>query len=281
MSAQLRPGFTLVEVLVALTITAVIGAAVTSVFATQTRFYDRQEKVSSARGVSRAATNILTSELRMLERVQGVQAATADRLELFVPYVMGVACGASGGSLVVRYLPTDTVVLRRDTVFSGHAWMNSSGSYTYINNNTIVPQLNTGASVCSAAGIRDIPGGGTLAIAMGTPGAVPVATPVFLYQRVTYEFKNSAAFPGRRALWRRTDRNGRDDELVAPFASTARFRFYVNDSATPIDSPPAAANLDQLTGIQIIMDGLSERPDADGTHQSVPLSTSVFFKNRL
>jgi prepilin-type N-terminal cleavage/methylation domain-containing protein len=278
---QLRAGFTLVEVMIALVLTGIIGAAVTSVFITQSRFYDRQEKVSSARGVSRAAMNILTSELRMVERVQGVRSASADRIELLVPYAMGVACGTSGGSLVVRYLPTDTVVLRRDTVFSGLAWMGADNVYTYVNSNTTLPVLDAGGSVCTGATIRAIPGGGTLTVAMTGAASVPVATPVFLYQRVTYEFRESQAFPGRRALWRRSERTGRDEELVAPFADTARFRFFINDAAAPVDNPPASANLNQLTGIQIIMDGLSERPDPDGTRQSVPLSTSVFFKNRL
>jgi prepilin-type N-terminal cleavage/methylation domain-containing protein len=278
---QPRAGFTLVEVMIALVLTGIIGAAVTSVFITQSRFYDRQEKVSSARGVSRAAMNILTSELRMVERVQGVRSASADRIELLVPYAMGVACGTSGGSLVVRYLPTDTVVLRRDTVFSGLAWMGADNVYTYVNSNTTLPVLDAGGSVCTGATIRAIPGGGTLTVAMTGAASVPVATPVFLYQRVTYEFRESRAFPGRRALWRRSERTGRDEELVAPFADTARFRFFINDAAAPVDNPPASANLNQLTGIQIIMDGLSERPDSDGTRQSVPLSTSVFFKNRL
>lgn len=280
-AASRRPGFTLVEVMIALVITGVIGAAVTSVFLTQAQFYDRQEKVQSARGVSRAAMNILTSELRMVERVNGVVEATPNRVVLRVPYVMGVACGVSGSSLVVRYMPTDTLVLRRDTVFSGHAWLGTDSVYNYIDNASIMPTLDSGAGVCTTASISNIPGGGTLTVAMANANLVPVPTPVMLYQRVTYEFRNSAAVPGRRALWRKTDRNGRDEELVAPFANTARFRFYVNDAPTPVDSPPVTGSLNQLTGVQIIMDGLSERPNANGTHMTVPLSTSIFFRNRL
>lgn len=279
--SRLQPGFTLVEVMIALVITGVIGAAVTSMFLTQARFYDRQEKVQSARGVSRAAMNILTSELRMVERINGVVEATPNRLVLRVPYVMGLSCGVSAGSLVVRYMPTDTLVLRRDSVFSGHAWLGTDSVYNYIDNAGIMPNLDSGAGVCTTAGVGNIPGGGTLTVAMANSNLVPVPTPVILYQRITYEFRNSAAVPGRRALWRKTDRNGRDEELVAPFASTARFRFYVNDSPTPVDTPPATANLHHLTGIQVIMDGLSERPDANGTHMAVPLSTSIFFRNRL
>lgn len=278
-----RPGFTLIEVLIALAITAVIGAAVTSVFITQTRFYNRQEQVAAARGVSRGAMNILTSELRMIERVNGVVAASADSIVLRVPYVFGLSCGpaALGTRLALRYLPTDTVVLRRDTVFSGHAWSAANGAYTYINNNIGLPVLDDGGAVCDAAGVAAIPGGGTLTVPMVAPGNAGVGRPVFLYQTVTYRFANSAQVPGRRALWRRTHRNNRNEELVAPFAPTARFRFFINDAATAVDNPPAADDLDELTGIRITMDGLSEWRSADGTHEHVPLATSVFFRNRL
>jgi prepilin-type N-terminal cleavage/methylation domain-containing protein len=270
-----RSGFTLTEVIIALVMTGVIGAAITSVFITQTRFYDRQEKVSSARGVSRGAMNILTSELRMIERVNGVVDATSTKLVLRVPYAMGISCGSSSGTLAIRYVPTDQTVLN-DDVYSGYAWLGEDGVYNYFESGTSLPEVAAGNNACESAGIAAIPSGGTLRI---TAGTVPVGVPVFLFQRIVYEFKASAEMPGRLALWRRIERKNLDEELLAPFAATARFRFYINDSATPVDDPPAA--LEQLTGIQIIMDGLSQRPNSDGTHEAVPLSTSVFFKNRL
>jgi prepilin-type N-terminal cleavage/methylation domain-containing protein len=276
-----RPGFTLAEVLIALVLTGIIGAAVTSVFITQAAFYDRQDKISSARGVSRGAMNVLLSELRMLEQVQGVDSATSSRLVLRVPYIMGVTCGMASG-LVIRYIPTDTIVLN-ENVYSGYAWRNpADGVYQYRDISNAAPTKDAGAATCTSAGVADIPNGGTLRVhAGGETDPVEPGLPVFLYMRVVYEFRNSAEVPGQRALWRRTVRNNRDEELVAPFSPHARFRFYIDDSAEAVDDPPTTAQLHRLTGIEIVLDGLSERPSPDGTRAVVPYSTSIFFKNRL
>jgi prepilin-type N-terminal cleavage/methylation domain-containing protein len=272
-----RHGFTLIEVMIALVLTGIIGAAVTSVFITQSQFYDRHEKLGSARGVSRGAMNVMLSEMRMLERINGVDSASSTHLVLRVPYVMGVTCGVSSG-LVIRYIPTDTTILNAN-VYSGHAWREPDGVYQYrdVSNQAPAP---AGTSTCSSAGIAAIPGGGTLRVST-TEGSVAAGLPAFLYMRVRYEFANSVAVPGHRALWRRTVRSGDNEELVAPFSQNARFRFYINDSATAVDTPPEQNQLHTLTGIQIVMDGLSERPNTDGTRVTVPHTTSIFFKNRM
>jgi prepilin-type N-terminal cleavage/methylation domain-containing protein len=273
-----RGGFTLAEVMIALVLTGIIGAAVTSVFITQAQFYDRQEKIGSARGVSRGAMNVMLSEMRMLERVQGVDTASSTHLVLRVPYLMGITCGLSGG-LVIRHIPTDTTIMNAN-VYSGYAWRDEDGVYQYRDVSNQAPTKDAGTATCTSAGIADIPGGGTVRVNSGE-GSMEAGLPVFLYMRVRYEFANSVAVPGQRALWRQTVRNGVNEELVAPFSPNARFRFYINDSATAVDTPPAQNQLHTLTGIEIVMDGLSERPNPDGTHEAVPHTTSIFFKNRL
>jgi prepilin-type N-terminal cleavage/methylation domain-containing protein len=279
-----RGGFTLTEVMIALVMTGVIGAAVTSVFISQARFYDRQEKTDFARGVSRSAISVLTSELRMIERDSGVVEATASRLVLRVPYVLGVSCGGSGTLMSLRYAPTDTIVLR-DTVYSGFARMRDDGSWQYhdlATSGTTLPSLGAGAAVCNGATdtVRAVPGGGTMQLAVPTAGAVAArGRPVLLYQRITYEFKASTAVPGRIGLYRTIGRKALEEELVAPFTANAAFRFFINDSVSASTAPPA--NLKALTGIQLVMEAASERPDRDGTYPTAPLTTSVFFKNRL
>src|SRR5690606_302253 len=135
-------------------------------------------------------------------------------------------------------------------------------------NNGVVPAAAGGAM--AAGSVIEIP------LSIGAPA---VGSPVFLYQEITYQFKPSVMVPGSRlALWRRVEETGFEEELVAPFAPTARFRFYVNDAATAQSAVPA--DLSTVTGIEIVLDAISERPNPDGSHQEVPLTTSVFFKNR-
>lgn len=267
-----RAGFTLAEVLVALTMTAVIGAAVTGAFVSQSRFFDHQERVGAARNISRAGINLLTSELRMVEVSTGVVAATNSSITLRVPYAMGLYCGIDASRTVVALLPVDSSTYASAS-YSGYASRGSATMYTPVPNFGMQPVAGNSA-VCTGAGVN------VLGRVVALPGATtpPVATPIFMFQTVTYTFSNSGVVPGRRGLFRFTPGMATPEELLAPFDTTAKFRFYVNDGATAQNAAPAV--LTTITGLEITLDGLSERPSGDGTFQSVPLRTSVYFRNR-
>src|SRR5262249_46677076 len=65
--AKLRPGFTLVEMLVALTILSLFGAAVTKILVVQTRLFSKAAAQRGNRSVTRSAMNMIDSDLRMVE----------------------------------------------------------------------------------------------------------------------------------------------------------------------------------------------------------------------
>jgi prepilin-type N-terminal cleavage/methylation domain-containing protein len=267
-----RQGFTLAEVIVALTMTAVIGAAVTGVFISQSQFFDTQEKVGFARGVTRGATNMIMSELRMLELDQGIVEATNKKIKARVPIGMAIVCRVGTG-LTVSRLPYDSSI-EADNGYYGYAYRQADGTYHYME--PASPPTPGNAGRCNDAKVRIMPGGSVQYLLPGAPadtGAI-----VLLYQQITYEFKASAVVPGRIGLWRRIETTLVDEELVAPFDTTAQFRFYVNDAPTAQDAVPGV--LSDITGLELVLDGLSERPDRDGTHRNVPYTTSVFFKNR-
>ena len=276
-----RPGVSLVEVILALTLATVLGATATSAFVTQSRFFDAQEKIEFARGVSRSALQMIMSELRMVEQGGGVVSVTTQQITLRVPYSLGVVCGNTT-QLTINRLPVDALTLT-NADFSGLAFRSrATGSYTYVENSSLKPLPNpAGTAVCTGAGFtvyNDANGADGETLQGPLPAPMPeVGAPIFLYQIVTYEFRNSLSVPGRIGLWRRTA-TGEDEELVAPFDPTAGFRFYVNDAAASESTVPVA--LHTITGIELLLNGVSERPDHDGSHRSVPLTTSVFFKNR-
>jgi prepilin-type N-terminal cleavage/methylation domain-containing protein len=274
-----RAGFTLVEVMIALTLTAVLGAAFMGAFASQSRFFDHQEKVGAARAVSRGALNIMMSEMRMIERGGGVvPTPTNTRIELRVPYVFGMACESLTGVMTISALPADRTGVENLDI-SGYAYRMANGTYTYVDIPAVVASVPVaGAVTCAAKGVGLPPNGDYLTVtgtvANGTP---PPGTLVFLYHKVTYEFAPSEIISGL-ALFRQVDGQADPEELIAPFDANARFRFFVNDAATAQDAVPAT--LSDITGLEIVLDALSERPNGDGTHQSVPLTTAVHFKNR-
>jgi prepilin-type N-terminal cleavage/methylation domain-containing protein len=277
-----RAGFTLAEVLVALVLTAVLGAAATTTFVSQSRFFDRQDKVGAARGVSRSSLNMVLSEVRMVERSGGVAAAEADSITLNVPYAMGLYCGILASVMSLSILPVDSLTLA-EAGYSGYAYRTSATTYTYAPS-TVQPVGGLAPS-CTGAGVNLVPVvGGVVNVPLGInppPNpALKAGTPVLLYQRVSYIFRASTSVPGAIALWRSVHDSGdAPEELVAPFAPTAGFGYYVGDVAVA-QSSVIAGSLNQITGIELTLDGTSERPESDGSYQVTPYSTSVYFKNR-
>jgi len=107
-----------------------------------------------------------------------------------------------------------------------------------------------------------------------------VGTPVFLLRNIKYEFKPSTLVPGGTGLYRTVVDAGTSEELSAPFASDASFKFFVGTALTAQTSPPA--DLSTLRGFELNMTGLSEKKPRQSFAQApAPFVTAVFFKNRL
>ena len=278
-----RAGVSTTEFMVAMTLTSVLGGALTGVFVTQSRLFDTQTEVAMARGTSRGAMNLMMSELRMLESGGGVVAASPTAVTVRAPYALGVVCGTTG-ALTISQLPADPTALA-DAGYSGFAYRDPvTGRYTYVEGAGTLP-TPAGDAVCAGAGITVVQDGGgafdgrALQFPL-VPSPVPaIGAAVFLYQRITYEFRASAAMPGRIALWRRIEERAEEEEVAAPFDSTARFQFYVNDA--PVAQATAPPLLHTITGLELKLHGVIERPDTEGARQRMRLSTSVFFKNRM
>lgn len=279
-----RRGFTLIELLVGIVIFAVIGAAFTKLLTVQGKFYDRQGMGNAARNVSRASLNRVVSDFRMIEATGGVIAATPTTLTIRVPYAIGVVCGNSGITTVISLLPVDSTTFV-NAAFYGYAWRNFlTGFYANVEN-----PANQGAAdavqtaVCTARQITTVPRGMVRWVTPVLPVNAGLGTPVFLYSRVRYEFKASVEVPGKVGLWRtEITTAGADDpeELVAPFAGTAHWKFFtVAGGAVPQAAAPAA--LSDIRGLELHLDGISETI-APGmvSNEQAPFTTAVFFKNR-
>jgi hypothetical protein len=106
---------------------------------------------------------------------------------------------------------------------------------------------------------------------------------VFLYQKVRYEFKASTAVPGKLGLYRTVIApNGGEssEELVAPFANTAGWKFFVVNGGA-VAQAAAPATLSDIRGLELHLDGSSEGIAVTRTTAEIaPFTTAVFFKNR-
>jgi type II secretory pathway pseudopilin PulG len=275
-----RAGVGIAELIVALVIMGILGLAATKAFVSQARFTDQESKLRFARAVTRGSVNLLMAEARMVQTDTGVVAASsasgASSITLRVPVAMGLVCGTSVGGTVLSMMPTDSVMLA-GAALSGYAYRTISGVYTYTEGATTV--TSAGAATCAAASVTTVANGRVINVAPAFPGSVPVGTPAFLYQRVRYWFGNSSAMAGRTGLWRTLEATNTSEEIVAPFDTSSRFRFYRNDNDTSdVTVPP----LTEIRGIELVLTGTSERNRyGRSTPEKSTLRTAVFFVNRI
>jgi prepilin-type N-terminal cleavage/methylation domain-containing protein len=285
-----RSGFTLNEVIISLVILSIIGAAFTRILTYQTRYLAHETSLRTARSVARSANNILLSDLRAVQDSGGVDSVTADGklIRILVPYRFGLVCATNGLHTTVSMLPVDSGTIAL-SVYKGFAWRDSlTGRYHYI-----MPGDPTGADIpvtgvgptcfgngANQAQIRSVSTNGRTADVLDLPGAASgatVAAPMFFFQKVSYSFKRSAAYPNAFGLYRNVE-GGTDEELVAPFDTVqARFRFYQTGDDASRTTPPAVSD---IRGIELVLAALS--PVKSSNRAGLPMqtvTTSVFFKN--
>jgi prepilin-type N-terminal cleavage/methylation domain-containing protein len=283
---RLRRGFSLIELVVSLVIFGIIGAALTKLLTSQGNFYDKMGMGNAARNVSRGSLNRVVSDFRMIETTGGMIAASATSVTIRVPFAIGVVCAASGGATQISMLPVDSVMYNAPG-FYGYAWRSPiTGAYVY---QDLATKLAGTLATCTGQNILTIPPTGQVnGLVIGLQPVLPVGatlgTPVFLYRRVQYSFQASTAVPGKLGLYRTiVNQNGTQtaEEIVAPFAATAGFKFFIiGNSTTAQVNPPAL--LSDLRGIELHLDGTSEnRVAGSASSESAPFTTAVFFKNRI
>lgn len=290
-----RRGFTLVELLLSLVVTAIVGAALVRMVLGQAQFMDQQEAWRVARSVSRSGINRLMSDLRAVEAVGGVEAAAigGQDFTIRVPYAFGIMCRTAANLTTVSLLPVDATMFTAPG-YSGFAWRNPAGVYTYVPGNAlpVIPgttadctgALPAGFGITTLGSINGSPAGQVAnlthpAAFLAPPAGPAVGSIVFLYRRVRYEFKNSGVLPGRMGLWRTVISSGDTEELVAPFANTARVNFYVLNNTPAQAAVPA--DLTTIRGLELVLDGMSERaPSGSAAPKTANVRTSVFFENR-
>jgi hypothetical protein len=127
--------------------------------------------------------------------------------------------------------------------------------------------------------VTTLAGGKVVTVTPQVPAAAVSGTPIFLFRRVEYEFKESVSLPGRRALWRKNVGSNVSEELISPFDASARFLFYVNGVAAAQAAAPGA--IADLRGLELRLYGESDRASlGKPLPAEASLETAVFFMNR-
>jgi prepilin-type N-terminal cleavage/methylation domain-containing protein len=297
--ARSRPGFTLVEILTSLFILGILGLAFIRLITSQSRFAEGQMALRNARTVSRNAMNIMLTDLRMVQDSGGLQYAARDSVTVRVPVAFGLLCANAGGVATFSLLPVDSAMTALGR-YSGWAYRDSvDGLFKYQDAVTPTPFNSL------AAGTSTTCTDSTMLTGVWLPGVLPItygnrsgrvvqvtdpattATPnagwpIFLYQQVTYRFDSSTAYPHQVGLFRKVRTNDPAhpivDEIIAPFDTSAKFRFYVLNGDVAQAAPPA--DLSAVRGLELVLSGSSPRAQQGMRRAKQELVTGVFFKNR-
>jgi len=282
--APRRRGFSLTELLVAFTLVAILGVMLTRFLLAQSRFTEHQHSLQEARMVSRNALNVLESELRMVQDSGGLESVSVDgrTITARVPYRFGLFCGHVGVKTVASLLPVDSLMAAQ-AIFAGYAWRSESGSYNYVSTTT-TPVTSTNATQCTGttgtnAGIRTFTlsgrTGSVVDLSPAATGAV-VGQPLFLFQRVTYEFRASTRVPGTYGLWR-TVEGGTPEELLALFDTGARFKYWTANAVASVAAPP---NVALIRGLDVVLAARSSASSRfSGTPATSEIVATIFFRN--
>lgn len=286
-----RAGFSLVEIITALTILAIIGAAMTKMMLAQTRGYQYDAGARRSRTAARSAMNIMISDLRMTQDNGGVSfldATNNRRVDVKVPVAFGVVCDVQSGYITMAMTPVDSFQLATIRL-GGYAVRNSTtGVYSYVAGGS----LSAGdPSTCHSGSVSiyadTITMGGRDGSVVNVTGAPPAGTAVgnmaMIWQTVRYSFDSSKVFPNRAGLFRivSTASSADTSELIAPFSWTARFSYYTNPpQAKDTATTTAPTDYNTVRGLRILLaaEASDTVPGYTGPKKS-PLATAVFFKN--
>ena len=281
-----RAGYTLVELLIAIMILGIVATAMTRLMVSQANFTSAQSALRGARSVSRDAYNILMTDLRMVQDSGGLVFAKKDSVRVRVPMAYGLVCNVAAGYTTVSLVPTDSALFALGT-YGGTAYRDTaSGVFQWfpVSSGDVIASESV-PGVCTdsvtGAGIFSMTYKGrssTILRVKRMPGA-PVATAMFVYQEILYAFDASTAFPGRGLGLYRTVTGGARDEVIAPFDTSARFRFYVYNQDTSQFAVPS--NISSIRGLDLVLNGRSIRPaSGTNTQKLTKMTTAVFFKDR-
>lgn len=275
-------GFTLVELLVALVISSVLAGVIFQVLSGQSRFTQTQSAREEVQQNSRAAMELLASELRGVP-VGGVVTAEAKRIRFRQPKLWGLLCGTDGsfGVQVVfpaSFFPADFV--SSDTLYGlGVRAGGAGGPWTFVpgvSATTNGTSTTTGPCSANLYGGNPVPAdvvqmrfSSALAGFAGSTVTLVAGSEVFVYSTSWYNIGISGTHDGVRFLYR--NRAGLAGPL--PAGDDGLNLTYLTETGAAPTTPAQVGRI----GIRIVT---QSRKQLNDIAQHDTASTTVFLRNR-
>lgn len=228
-----RAGFTLVEAIVALTISSVLVVLVGTTFLVQNRYYALQVERSAAQDNARMVTEMIASEVRST-MVGGVVTAGNKQLVVRSPIALAVVCANGVGPKFSVYIEGGDTLIDTNEVTGIALRDPATGGWTYKDEAwSRFFQARRAASYCAANGADTLGAAGEfvdlkrLNVYFGS--SPPVGSVLMLYREVEYSFATSVMDPGTMALYRRVGR-GNPVEFATGMDPRAQFMYRTGGS---------------------------------------------------
>ncbi len=241
-------GFTLIEILIALVVSLIIGGALISLLAGQSLFYAKSDQIITAERNIRAAADLLSTEIRMAAP-EDLVVATGDSVSVRYDVLRAVVCDSTGPDEVAAFVLDTVSDFGLSSAVSGLAFSEPYDSaFIYADGSTAtVTATGSGPkAVCTGNGAPSGLASADYRSLSGWQaefGQLPDrGSYVRVYRLLTYRFAPSVFSTGR-TLWRGTD------ELVGPFADTASFQYVMADGS--VETAVTGSDLDDVTAVRV------------------------------
>ncbi len=260
-------GFTLVEAIVAMTLTSVLVVLVATTFLVQNRYYATQLARTTAQDNARMLTEMVASELRSLTDSAVVLAAN-QRLVVRAPMVMAVVCAQLSAPPRITVQMDGGAAALTESEVSGFGVRGTNGVWSYYdigNWNAIRQPGGNPAADCYANGADTVGISGDfqrLKSINAYHGSWPsTGTIMMIYRAVEYRIQTSTMDPSTLGLYRGMF-GGTLVEMVTGLDSSAGF-LYRTGGASYATSVTGAANLGQIDAVRVVAQART-RPQAGG-----------------
>jgi type II secretory pathway pseudopilin PulG len=264
-------GFTLVEAVVALTLSAVVVVLVSTVFLVQNRYYEIQVARSAAHDGARTMTEGMASELRSVAK-GGVKVAESSRLVVRSPIVLAVVCAQTGSDEVAVQFDGGPSGIDTGEVTGFAVGDTITDDWSYYDGGSwsnIVQPSGTPASACAANGADTTGASGDfteLRQLASYHGSLPaVGQLLMLYREVEYTIEVSDMRPVALALFRSVG-GGTPVESATGLDPSARFQYRTGGSSYA--NAVAGSGLWAIDAIRIVAEA-REAPRTGGVDDVV------------
>ena len=268
-------GFTLIEVLIALTISGIIAASLVSLLVGQSRFYNRTDHQMNAEQVAQATFDLLSTELRMATG-SDLLAAEPDSIALRFDVLQAIVCDPVSSSAAAIYVFDRSPSAGLTGSFAGIA---VSGPYerdfAYADSwNPTPTSSGSGPKAdCVAAGVPGTGAASDYLVISGWSsqfGTVPQrGALVRAYGRLSYHIAASTFRPSGWAVWRG------NQELVGPFEAGAAFAYVMSDGS--VASSVSPSNFGDVVAVRLTATAVGD--GSNPFNVSRPVDFEVPFRN--